>query len=94
MATPADHPQKPKTNRFLRKFLDILYETTVLILLLGAIALVHKFLDWWLGPDAKLLDRVPVKYIIDVGHILAIIRFLIEIVRDIIEAVRKPLEHE
>lgn len=75
-------------TRFGRKFLDIFYETATLIFYVGAIALLHYFLDWWLGPNAKLLDVVPVRYIIDVGHMLAIGNFFLEILKHAIETIR------
>jgi hypothetical protein len=81
--------QWSRNSRFGRKFLDILYETAVLILYLGAIALLHKISDRWLGPNAMLLGKIPVKYIIDVGHILAIGLFLLEIVKDIVEVIKQ-----
>jgi hypothetical protein len=78
-----------RNTRFGRKFLDILYETAILILYLGAIALLHKISDRWVGGDAMLLGKIPVKYIIDVGHVLAIGLFLLEIAKDLVEVVRE-----
>lgn len=77
-----------RSTRFGRKFLDILYETAVLILYVGAIALLHNVLDWWLGKNALLLGIIPVGYIIDVGHLLAIGLFLLEIIKDAVEVVK------
>ncbi len=78
-----------RTTRFGRKFLDILYETAILILYLGAIALLHEISDRWVGSDAMLLGKIPVRYIIDVGHILAIGLFLLEILKDVVEIVKE-----
>lgn len=77
-----------REDPFGRKVLDIIEEVIIVILLLGGIAIVHKILNWWLGNDYKLLDRIPIRYIIDVGHGLAVIRFLLEIVRDISDILR------
>jgi hypothetical protein len=76
-------------TRFGRKVLNILYDTAVLILYVGAIALLHKVLDMWIGKDAKLLEILPISYIIDVGHILAIGLFFLEIVKEIVNAIRE-----
>jgi hypothetical protein len=78
-----------RNTRFGRKFLDILYETAILVLYLGAIALLHKISDRWVGPNAMLLGKIPVKYIIDVGHILAIGLFLLEIAKDVVEVIKE-----
>lgn len=36
-----------------------------------------------------LLGKIPVGYIIDVGHILAVSLFLLEIVKDIVEVIKE-----
>ena len=38
----SDYFDKFQQSRFGRKFLDILYETAVLVAYIGAIALIHK----------------------------------------------------
>lgn len=75
-------------SRFGRKFLDILYETAVMFLYVGAIALLHKGLGRWMEKDAKLFDRLPISYIIDAGHSLAIGRFLLELGKSFLEGVK------
>jgi hypothetical protein len=48
---------KFRQSRFGRKFLDILYETTVLIAYIGAIALLHLVEEKWIGRDLMSLFR-------------------------------------
>lgn len=77
------------SSRLGRKFLDVLYETLVLVFYIIAIAALHKALVRWVGENAKLLDLVPVRYIIDTGHVLVIGKFFLEIVSDIPNIVRE-----
>lgn len=76
-------------TRFGRKFLDILYETAILIFYVSAIALLHLILDTFLGKDAMLLGFLKVGYIIDFGHILAIGLFFLEILKEIVNAIKE-----
>ena len=71
-----------------RKLFDIFYETMVMVAYMAAIALLHKVQDNWIGKDAKLFNYIPISYIIDVGHLLAISRFLLEIVKSVLEAIK------
>ena len=59
-----------------------------MFLYVGAIALLHLGLERWIGKDAKLFDRLPISYIIDAGHALAIGRFLLELGKNFLEGVR------
>jgi hypothetical protein len=79
---------KKTAQHFSRKALDILYETAVMFLYVGAIALLHLGLDKWVGKDAKLFNHLPVSYIIDAGHALAIGRFLMELGKNFLEGVK------
>lgn len=80
--------EKFRQTRFGRKLLDILYETTVLVAYIGAIALLHLVEEKWIGKDALFFGRTKIGYIIDVGHLLAIGLFFLEIVKDVVEVLR------
>ena len=79
---------KFEQSRFGRKFLDILYETATLVAYIGAIALIHLAEETWVGQDAQFFGRTKIRYIIDIGHLLAIGLFFLEIVKDIVEVLR------
>ncbi len=79
-------------SRFGRKFLDILYETVILVAYIGAIALIHWVEEIWVGKDAQFFGRTKVRYIIDIGHLLAIGLFFLEIVKDVVEVLRDILD--
>jgi len=83
---------KFRQSRFGRKFLDILYETGVLVAYIGAIALIHKVEEKWVGKDALFFGKTKVGYIIDVGHLLAIGLFFLEIMKDAAEVLRAILD--
>jgi hypothetical protein len=76
---------KFRQSRCGRKFLDILYETAVLVAYIGAIALIHLVEEKWVGKDALFFGRTKIRYIIDVGHLLAIGLFFLDIVKDVVE---------
>jgi hypothetical protein len=90
--TFSDYFDKFRRSRFGRKLLDILYETAVLVAYIGAIALIHKVEDKWVGKDAVFFGKTRVGYIIDVGHLLAIGLFFLEILKDAIEVLRDILD--
>ena len=86
--TFSDWFDKFRQTRFGRKFLDILYETAVLVAYIGAIALIHVVEEKWVGKDSLFFGRTKIRYIIDVGHLLAIGLFFLEIVKDVVEVLR------
>lgn len=49
-------------TRFGRKFLDIVYDTTVLVSYLGAFAVIHKVQEHWLGGDYVVFEKYKIKY--------------------------------
>jgi hypothetical protein len=77
-----------RKDPFGSKVLHILQEVIIVILLLGGIAVVHKVLNWWLGHNYQLFDRIPIRYIIDLAHGLAMVRFLLDIISEIVEIIR------
>jgi len=83
---------KFRQSRFGRKFLDILYETAVLVAYIGAIALIHTVEEKWVGKDALFFGRMKIGHIIDVGHLLAIGFFFLEILKDVVEVLREILD--
>jgi hypothetical protein len=50
-------------------------DTLVLGVILLSIFLVKLLVDYLLGSDAKFFDVIPVRYVIDVGHILAFLKY-------------------
>jgi hypothetical protein len=79
---------KFRQSKFGRKFLDICYETAVLVAYIGAIALIHLVEEKWIGKDAVFFGKTKIGYIIDVGHLLAIGLFFLEIVKDVVDVFR------
>ena len=75
-------------TRFGRKFLDIVYDTAILISYLGAFALIHKLQAKWLGGDYLVFGKYKIEYIIHVGHLMALVLFFLEIVKTGTEVVR------
>ena len=76
-----------RNTRFARKFLDILYDTVVLVSYLGAFALIHKLQGKWLGGDYLLFGKYKIEYIIHLGHLMALLLFFLEIAKTGFEAV-------
>ena len=83
---------KFRQSRFGRKFLDILYETAILVPYIAAIALIHRVEEKWVGKDTLFFGRTKIRYIIDVGHLLAIGHFFLEIVKDVVEVLRDIID--
>ena len=90
--TFSDYFDKFRQTRCGRKFLDIIYETAVLVAYIGAIALIHVVEEKWVGKDALFFGRTKFRYIIDVGHLLAIGLFFLEIVKDVVEVLRAIID--
>jgi hypothetical protein len=88
LTTLSDYFDKFRQSRFGRKYLDIFYETAVLVAYIGAIALIHLVEEKWIGKDALFFGKTKIGYIIDVGHLLAIGLFFLEIVKDVVEVFR------
>lgn len=76
-----------RETRFGRKFLDILYETAILVCYLGTIAIIHKVENKWVGA-VLFFGKMKIEYIIDVGHLLAFGLFFLEIIKDIAEVLK------
>ena len=87
-----DNFDKFRNTRFGRKFLDIVYETAILLSYIGAIALIHKAEKRWMGEGATFFGKVKVESIIDVGHLLALGLFFLEITKDVIEVLKAILD--
>lgn len=57
--------------------------TVALLLAIVSIWLVHKALDYFLGVDAKFYDRLPVRYVVDTGHLAVLGRFILQLIIEI-----------
>lgn len=88
----SDYFDKFRQSRFGRKFFDILYETAVLVGYIGAIAVIHKVEEKWVGKDALFFGKTKVGYIVDLGHLLAIGLFFLEILKDAVEVLGDILD--
>lgn len=77
-----------QNTRFGRKFLDIVYDTAILISYLGAFALIHKLQEKWLGGDYLVFGKYKIEYIIHAGHLMALALFFLEIAKTGTEVVR------
>ena len=77
-----------RNTRFGRVFLDVLYETAVMVLWLGAVKVMHIALDRWIGKDSTLWNSLKIGYIIDTGHALAIGKFLLELLKHFLEGLK------
>jgi hypothetical protein len=75
-------------TRFGRKFLDIVYDTAILVSYLGAFALIHKLQEKWLGGDYMVFGKYKIEYIIHAGHSMALVLFFLDIAKAGIEVVR------
>ena len=81
-----------RNTRFGRKFLDIAYDTAILMSYLAAFALIHKLQEKWLGGDYLVFGKYKIEYIIHVGHLMALALFFLEIVKTGIEVVRDIIQ--
>ena len=79
-------------TRFGRKFLDIVYDTAILVSYLGAFALIHKLQEKWLGGDYLLFGKYKIEYIIHLGHLMALVLFFLEIAKTGIEVLRDIIQ--
>lgn len=76
-------------TRFGRKLLDILYDTAVLILYISGFALLHYISDVLFTSNAMFFGIIPIGYIIDFGHILALAIFFLEILKEIVKVIKE-----
>lgn len=81
-----------RNTRFGRKFLDIAYDTAILVSYLGAFALIHKLQEQWLGGDYLLFGKYKIEYIIHLGHLMALLLFFLEIAKTGFEVVRDMIQ--
>lgn len=77
-----------RNTRFGRKFMDIVYDTAILVSYLGAFALIHELQQEWLGGDYVLFGKYKLEYIIHLGHLMALVLFFLEIARTGVEVLR------
>ena len=81
-----------RNTRFGRKFLDIVYDTAILVSYLAAFALIHRVQEKWLGADYLVFGKYKIEYIIHVGHLMALGLFFLEIVKTGIEVIRDIIQ--
>ena len=68
----------PKSSSRLgtESFTEIALHTLAFLVAVLSVWLVSLLLTYILGPDAKLYDRVPIRYITDTGHLAILVRFV------------------
>lgn len=74
-------PKLERKNDSLReetskRLLEIGADTLVVGLIIGSIYLIEFILNGLLGPNKKFFGVLPVVWIIDVGHLLALLKFI------------------
>jgi len=68
----------------VRFSLDVAYETISLALIIVAIFLLHKLVEWLFGENATFFGVIPIVYVLDIGHLIGISRFFLRIINDIV----------
>jgi hypothetical protein len=69
-------------NRFYLTILAVVTHLVVMILCLGSMWVIHWFLKVLFEEDAKFFNLIPIKWIIEMGDLLVIGKFLWGIVQD------------
>lgn len=81
-------PKLRKNSRFRipatyrQPLTDVARHTTVMVLCLISMWIIHLVLKLLLGSEAKFFDLIPVRYVIDVADVAIIAKFVWEIIRD------------
>jgi hypothetical protein len=68
-------------RRIFKSAPDILAHTVSMVLSIGSIWLIHLVLELLLGKDAKFFDLVPIRYVIDMGDLIVVLKFFWEVIR-------------
>ncbi|HEX8149603.1 MAG TPA: hypothetical protein VF591_20660 [Pyrinomonadaceae bacterium] len=69
-------------HRTYKTIAEIASHTIVMVLSLGSIGVIHLALLKLLGADFKFFDLIPIRWLIDVGDITVVARFLLAILLD------------
>jgi hypothetical protein len=70
-------PRKPtKSEIIFAKLWEVFEHTFVLALNILSIWGIHWLFKITLGEDPKLFDRIPVRYIIDLAHLIALSKYI------------------
>ncbi len=77
------NPDRVRAKILFRDAMEVGRHTIAFIVAILSIWLVHLVLEWSLGKDAQFYDRIPVRYVIDTGHLAVLVRFVWELVRQI-----------
>jgi hypothetical protein len=59
----------------------ILAHTVAMVLSIGSIWLIHWVLELLLGKNARFFDLIPIRYVIDAGDLVVILKFLWEVIK-------------
>lgn len=55
---------------------EVGWHALILIATLVSIWIIHHVLYLLLGKDASFFDRIPIRYVIDAGHLAAFLKFI------------------
>ena len=69
-------------HRTYKTIAEIASHTIVMVLSLGSIGVIHLVLFKLLGADFRFFDLIPIRWLIDVGDITVVARFLLAILLD------------
>ncbi|SRR6266404_1144869 len=70
-------------TRTANRILQVGTDTLVLGLIIGSVTLIGFILDGLLGHDAKFFDSIPVRWIIDTGHLAAFLKYIYDVILDL-----------
>jgi hypothetical protein len=84
-ATPLGLKQswKPWSRVMLTDVAEIFQHTLAFLAAIFSIWIVHLVLVNLLGVEAKFYDRIPVRYVIDSGHLAVLVRFVWKLITQI-----------
>ena len=69
--------------RALEEVAPLLYHTIGMVAAVACIWFFEHMLTWVLGPEAKLFDVLPIRYLGHLGDLLAFVRFLVRLGKEI-----------
>ena len=71
-----DHGQ-----RVIDALVERVVETVTAVTTIASLALVGYAFGRWIGHDARLFDYVPIRWIIDLGHLVVLGKWILGIIK-------------
>jgi hypothetical protein len=75
--------RKRSIHGLFDEFFEIGRHTIAFLAAIVSIWCIHLVLELLLGKDAQFFDRIPVRYVIDAGHLAVLVRFVWKLVQQI-----------